>query len=72
MAKKSPIIHSILNFVAWLTGIIVSLYVALAMINQPIDFPTWLGGKFIVIFAGWIVIITTVIGLVLAIIDYLS
>ncbi|MEK6890604.1 MAG: hypothetical protein AABX03_00540 [Nanoarchaeota archaeon] len=72
MAKKSPIIHIILNFVAWITGIIVSLSVALAMIEGTLSLPRWLGGKGLALFAGWIVIITTVLGLILAIIDYLS
>lgn len=72
MAKKSPVIHIILNFVAWLTGIIVALSVAFAMIDGTLTLPKWIGGTAVAGFAGWIVLITTVIGLVLAIIDYLS
>lgn len=72
MTKKSPLIHGLLNFVAWITGIIVSLAVAFAMIDGPLAFPKWLGGAVLTKFAGWVVVITVVLSIILAVMDYLS
>lgn len=63
MAKDTS---SILNFVVWLTGVIVSLSVGFAMIEGTLSLPTWLGGDVVAMVAGWIVVITTLVGLVLA------
>lgn len=75
MAKSASLRKS-LSFVIWLTGVIVSLSVAFAMAypKGPLasSFPTWLGGEYVAVIAGWVVIITTVLGVVLAIIDYLT
>ena len=62
---------SILGFVAWFTGIVVSLAVAFGLINGTLGLPGWLGGTspvgmFIVEAVGWIVLITTLIGAVMA------
>ena len=64
MAKKNP---KVLNFVAWLTGIIVSLAVGFGMIGGTLTLPIWLGGNIVAMVAGWIVVLTTAIGVVLAI-----
>ena len=69
---KSTSLRKILSFVIWLTGVIVSLSVAFAMTNGTLALPKWLGGAPVALIAGWIVIITTVLGVVLAIIDYLT
>jgi len=61
MAKQS----TLLNLVAWLTGVIVSLAVGFGMTGKTLTIP-WLP-VIITQIAGWIVIITTVISAVLAI-----
>lgn len=58
-----------LNFVVWLTGVIVSLAVGFAMIGGTLDLPWWLGGSTLAMIAGWIVVVTTIIGVVLAILQ---
>ena len=64
MAKQNP---KILSFVAWLTGVIVSLAVGFAMIGGTLSLPTWLGGDIVAMLAGWVVVLTTALGVVLAI-----
>ena len=65
-------VRALLGFVAWLTGIIVSLSVAFAMIDGTLGLPVWLGGVQVAVVAGWIVVITTIVGLILAIVEYFS
>lgn len=70
MAKKKAK-SAVLNLIAWVTGIVVSLVVGFGMINGTLGLPTWLGGTsyvggMVVVIAGWIVVITTLIGAVLA------
>ncbi len=68
MAKQSS---TILGFVAWFTGVIVSLVVGQAMIQRILTLPWWLGGiaaPWIAVAIGWVVVITTLVGAVLAII----
>lgn len=69
MAKKSGM-SSGLHFVAWLTGVIVSLSVGFAMIDKILSLPGYLGGSTVAVIAGWIVVLTTAIGVVLAVIHY--
>ena len=64
MAKQNP---TILSFVAWVTGVMVSLAVGFAMIGGTLSLPTWLGGQTVAMLAGWIVVLTTALGVVLAI-----
>jgi len=64
MAKKQG--GRVLNFVAWLTGVIVSLAVGLALIDGTLSVP-YLG--IVNIIAGWVVVITTLISVVLAILN---
>ena len=67
MSKQSG---RVLNFVAWLTGVIVSLAVGFAMIGGTLTLPVWLGGDILAFIAGWVVIITTLLGAVLAILNH--
>ena len=54
----------VLNFVAWLTGVIVSLAVGFALIGGTLAVP-YIG--VVNIIAGWIVVITTVISAIMII-----
>jgi len=54
----------VLNFVAWLTGVIVSLAVGFALIGGTLAVP-YIG--VVNIIAGWVVIITTVISAIMII-----
>ncbi len=63
MAKQS----SVLNFVAWLTGVLVSLAVGFGMTGKTLIIP-WLP-EVITQIAGWVVIITTVISAILALLQ---
>ena len=65
MAKEKS---SILNLVAWLTGVIVSLAVGFGMIGGTLSLPTWLGGTVVAMIAGWIVVITTLLSVIVALI----
>lgn len=60
MAKQGG---KLLNFIAWLTGIIVSLAVGFALVGGTIAVP-YIG--IVNVIAGWIVVVTTLLGLVLA------
>ena len=71
MAKQQAGGRSVLSFIAWFTGVVVSLAVAFGMINGTLGLPTWLGGAtpagmWIVIAVGWIALITTLVGAVMA------
>ncbi len=66
-AKQKGTVSKLLNFVAWLTGIIVSLAVGFGMMGGTLALPTWLGGVTIAKIAGMIVVITTFLGVILAI-----
>ncbi len=66
MAKNQS---KVLSFVAWLTGVIVSLAVGFAMISKTLSVPIWLGGDVVAMLAGYVVVITTLISVVLAIIN---
>ncbi len=64
MAKQGS---KVLNFIAWLTGVIVSLAVGFSMIGGTLTLPSWLGGDVLAMLAGWVVVITTLISVVLII-----
>lgn len=69
MAKQSS---SVLGFIAWFTGVIVSLVVGNAMIQGILTLPGWLGGgtvagNWIAMAIGWVVVVITIIGAVMAI-----
>ena len=67
MAKQKS--GKVLNFIAWLTGVIVSLAVGFAMIGGTLALPFWLGGNLVAAIAGWIVVITTLLGVILVILN---
>lgn len=72
MAKKQK--PKILNVVAWITGLVVSLAVGFGLIDGVLGLPYWLGGgttvgDFIVMAVGWIVVATTLISAVLAVLE---
>jgi len=63
----------VLNFVAWFTGVVVSLAVGMGLIDTVLRLPTWLGGGHpiglaVTQAAGWIVVVTTLIGAVMALV----
>lgn len=64
--------QNVLHLVAWFTGVVVSLVVGSAMTEGVLSLPWWLGGATtvgaaITMAIGWIVIVTTLIGAVMAI-----
>lgn len=63
MAKQNG---RVLGFVAWLTGILVSLAVGFGMIDGVLSI-RWIPGT-VTMVVGWIVVITTLISAVLVII----
>jgi predicted membrane protein len=63
MAKEST---KVLNFIAWLTGVIVSLAVGFALIGGTLNVP-YLG--VVNIIAGWVVVITTLLSVILALLN---
>lgn len=65
--QKSNGVPRLLNFVAWLTGIIVSLAVGFGMVGGTLSLPNWLGGTTVAMVAGWIVVLTTFLSVILAI-----
>ena len=68
MAKQQS--STVLHFVAWLTGVIVSLAVGFSLISSEaatLTMPTWLGGEIVAMLAGWVVLISTAVGIVMAI-----
>jgi hypothetical protein len=63
--RKSAGLNSVLSFVAWLTGVIVSLAVGFALIGGNLAVPLIGVANQL---AGYVVVITTAIGVILAII----
>jgi hypothetical protein len=66
MAKKTGTLGNLVSFIAWLTGVIVSLAVGVALINGDLSVP-YIGVVNVV--AGWIVVLTTLLGAILAIVN---
>jgi len=64
MANKQR--GKVLNFIAWLTGVIVSLAVGFAMISGTLAVP-YIGIANVVV--GYVVVVTTVISAVLAVLN---
>lgn len=64
------ILSKILNFVAWLTGVLVSLAVAFGMIDGVLSI-RWIPQTVTAIF-GWIVVATTLIGVIIGIFKIFS
>ena len=54
MAKNKQA-GKVLNFVVWLTGVLVSLSVGFAMIDGTLTLPFWLGGNLgVPMIVGWV------------------
>jgi len=56
----------LLTFIVWLTGVIVSLAVAFGMIGKTLTIPFI--PVAITAFFGWVVVITTILGIILVLI----
>ena len=71
MAKKNGSgLHTAVSFLMWLTGIIVALAVGFAMTGGgPLSSIPYLSAA-VTGFFGWVVVATTVLGVILAIIHY--
>ena len=74
MAKNNSPIHKAVTFITWFTGVVVSLAVSFGLVNGTLVLPRWLGGATAVGIAvtqatGWIILITTLVGVLLAIFD---
>jgi predicted outer membrane lipoprotein len=67
MPKKRNVLGKLFQFIAWLTGVLVSLAVAFGMINKVLLLPRWLGGAPVTIVAGWVVVVVTLLGVLIAI-----
>ena len=72
MAKieNSAGFSSLLSLTIWITGILVALAVGFGMINGTLTI--WFVNQVITAIAGWIVVILTLLGLILAILDRFS
>ena len=70
MAKNNNALKSLWSFIAWLTGILVSLAVGSGMIGSVLTIPYI--PDIVTVTAGWIVIILTVLGVLLALMDKMS
>lgn len=64
MAKGSAT-TKLISFVAWVTGVLVSLAVGFGLIDEILTVPYVL--PVITVTAGWIVVILTIVGAILAI-----
>jgi len=69
MAKQGG--STVVSLLAWFTGVVVSLVVGNAMILGTLILPGWLGGGTgvgdgIAMAIGWVVVVTTIVGAVMA------
>jgi hypothetical protein len=67
---RNNFLSKFLNFIGWITGVFVSLAVAFGMIDGVLSI-RFIPHAVMVVF-GWIVIITTLIGMILGIAKTLS
>jgi hypothetical protein len=68
MAKKNS--GMVLNLITWVVGLLVSLSVGYAMVEGVLGLPVWLGGDTVLpVLVGWVVVITTIAGAVMAILQ---
>ncbi|MFA5259098.1 MAG: hypothetical protein WC979_07735 [Candidatus Pacearchaeota archaeon] len=68
MAKTRPI-STLVSLVVWLTGVLVSLAVGFGMIDRVLTIQ-WIS-PVITMWAGWVVVILTLLSVILAIADKL-
>lgn len=59
--------NALMNLVVWIAGVLVSLAVGFGMISGTL--PVWFIPDMITAIAGWIVVVLTLLGVLLAIID---
>ncbi|MAG39364.1 hypothetical protein CMI41_00135 [Candidatus Pacearchaeota archaeon] len=59
-------VSKLVSIVTWLTGVIVALAVGFGLINSTLSVP-YIG--VVNVWAGWIVVVLTIVGVVLAILD---
>ena len=64
---KTRLVSKLVNIVVWITGILVSLAVGFGMIEKVLTIQ-WIPGLVTVV-AGWIVVVLTVLGVILAIVE---
>lgn len=67
--KKANVLNQLVSFIAWLTGVIVSLAVGIALTQGTLSVP-YIGVVNEV--AGWVVVFTTLLGAILAIVNRLK
>ena len=67
MVKNKKEMSKLLNFMLWITGVLVSLAVGFGMIDKVLTI-RWIPTVGTVI-AGWLVVLTTIISLILAIFE---
>jgi hypothetical protein len=65
MAQEERAISKLVSLAAWLTGVLVSLAVGFGMADKILTI-RWIP-DIITVYAGWLVIVLTIISLVLAI-----
>ena len=70
MGKNS--MAKFISLLMWLTGVIVALTIGFAMIKGTLLLPVWLGGATLAMVAGWVVVITTVLGVILEITELIK
>lgn len=68
MKKEKKSESRFLHFVAWLTGVLVSLAVGFGMTGKVLTIP-WLP-EIVTVVAGWVVVVTTLLSVLFAIIHY--
>ena len=66
MVKGKPV-SNLVNVLAWLTGVLVSLAVGFGMVDKILTVRWVL--PVITVWAGWIVVILTIVSVILAIAD---
>ena len=67
MAKKEGAAKSILSFIVGLAGVLVSLAVGFGLIDGVLTV-RWIP-EVVTMIAGWIVVVLTIIGLILALVN---
>jgi len=70
VTRTNNVLVSLWSLIAWLTGILVSLAVGFGMISGTLSIPRI--PEIVTATAGWIVVILTVLGVLLKIIDKLG
>jgi len=65
--QTSSLLSGLWGLIVWLTGILVSLAVGFGMISETLTIPKL--GVIVTVTAGWFVVILTILGVLLKIID---